>query len=205
MRAEGRRRQKKTEKELKKNASYLSFLTSSSSSSWTCISAARSALPTPCWCPGRMSCPHFSQTAPRRDVSSRGVSPLSGGGFIAVGRAGSSALPSPAARGRASAPTCRAPPGRCPGQGKRWLCWRCAHFLHLCELLGIGRFQASGAGVEGRGGADLLLQSLSRPNSSRRPALTSAPPALTPKLRSPWAAGCARLPAESEREWPRRE
>lgn len=58
------------EKKRKKNI-YLSYLfssISSSASSWTCISAARSALPTPCCCPGRMSCLHFSETAPRRDV-----------------------------------------------------------------------------------------------------------------------------------------
>lgn len=51
------------------------------------------------------------------------------------------------------------PPPRRAGSGRddargRWrrLCRPAAHFLHLCELLGTGRFEANGAGVGGRGG-----------------------------------------------------
>lgn len=222
-RQKGGEKRKKKEKggaeKKRTNFSYLSSLIASSSFSWTCISAARSALPTPCCCPARMSCLYLSGTAPRRDVFlPRSFSPFLEAAFIArwVGRAagegGAAARRCPAWRRGVAPPPRRGGPGRGDARGRpRRLCRPRAHFSHLCELPGTGRFEADGAGVRGGrewgggGGLDLLLQSLPQPNGSRRPALTSAPPARAPKLRSPGAAGGARCPADSEGERPRGE
>lgn len=46
------------------NLPYLSSWISSSASSWACISAGRSAPPTPCRCPGRMSWPEAGRSGP---------------------------------------------------------------------------------------------------------------------------------------------
>lgn len=143
--------------------------------------------------------PERPRSAP---FSSRRASPLAGGGFYrAPCRA---ALPGVAARGRSSAPTGR---GDARGRGAAgpaprplfflfiFLFFVCS-FWHLCELPAAGRaleptVRSLGEACWGERGADLLLQSLPQPNRSRRPALTSAPPARRPKTRAPRAGARA--------------
>lgn len=57
-------RQKKKKQINNTNLPYLSSWISSSASSWACISAGRSAPPTPCRCPGRMSWPEAGRSGP---------------------------------------------------------------------------------------------------------------------------------------------